>query len=115
MQAGLELVCHGRFAQRCLGGLDTGHSPPKTNDLNQGNLPVVYLINIAFGLVRCCVFSHLSSSRARQWATDDTKDVESSAVQLPELLGNQLRNPDAGDETAQAQAGDMAVLQVAAP
>mmetsp|Transcript_79436 Transcript_79436/g.227975 ORF Transcript_79436/g.227975 Transcript_79436/m.227975 type:complete len:583 (-) Transcript_79436:92-1840(-) len=85
------------------------------NDLNQGNLPLVYLINIVFGVLGCLVYMRLSSLRKGAQGPQGTpcgaKDVESPVVQLPALLGERSEKPVAGDTKVHAEAGDVAVLQ----
>merc|ERR1719195_693382 len=73
------------------------------NNLNEGNLPVVYLTNVAFGVLGCGVY-YLVSARPR--SRMEGKDVgekcesgfETAADQQagPVLLGSRFEGTDSG-------------------
>jgi len=71
------------------------------NDLNDGNLPAVYFINVAFGILGCGVYYLVSASRpshqkdvAKSKASPGADSEEAQAERPPVLLGSHHVNGD---------------------
>merc|ERR1712083_1283203 len=78
------------------------------NNLNNGNLPMVYYINAVFGLVGCALYYAVGKSRANSSKTVHKVESDANAVLPPVLLNSKpvdvskekRRHPPSANESA---------------